>query len=302
MKVASNEKAGFDVDAYLENRRKEDDDFFEMLNEVATRFVEYLGSLNSRGEGIEKLKREFGMHYEGHSGPGNMACYDAKPRGLTLYRRGTAQIFRTWTEVYDMLCTIALNRVATGEGLDDDEDDEPEEKLPTVRWESRAVTPPQREQLLLYQLTNAGPRYTPAVYCGGAVFRKPAWAGQTGAELTGIAQQFSSWLKIPDPNSYGEEYIVEPPKELTPEELRKALAQSPIVSLPDTPAAWQTGKPTKEGYYAARISLYAKPLPSPRVLWWDGSLWINAVGDDIRQRPIDNAIHVEKWYPLPEED
>lgn len=288
-------RSSFDAESYLAERAKEDEQFFLWLTETARPFLAELEGMDTRQAGIERLKRRFGMQHSGHGGP-NMVEFDAAPKGLTLCHANDrrAKIFRTWTEVYDMLCLIALNRVANGEGLDDeDEDDEPEEKLPTVRWESRAVTPPQREQLLLYQLTNAGPKYTPAVYCGGAVFRKPAWAGQTGAELTGIAQQFSSWLKIPDPNSYGEEYIVEPPKELTPEELRKTLAQSPIVSSPDTPAAWHTGEPPKAGLYYCRLK-----WTKPTVLKWNPERKVfsyPASGGELTGELPD-------WYPLPEVD
>lgn len=272
-----NEKpGGFDVDEYLENRRKEDDEYFEMLSERAEVFVDAVSAVNSRSEGIETLKKTFGSCYE-HSGGPNMVCYDAKPKGLTLYheKRRKSQIFRTWTEVYDMLCTIALNRAAIG-GAWDDEDEE-EEALPVVRWESRAITPPQREQLLLYQLTNAGPKFTPAVYCGGAVFRKPAWAGQTGAELTGIAQQFSHWLKIPDPNSYGEEYRLAPPE-----------------SVPgtDTTPAWQTGKPPKAGLYYCKFGFSGKCS----VMKWlpDRECFVfpNTNGELSGELP--------EWWPLPD--
>ena len=76
-------------------------------------------------------------------------------------------------------------------------------------------------------------------------------------------------------------------------EKRKARAVKP------DPSTWQAGTPAAEGYYAVRLSMYDKPLAAPRVLWWDGESWINSVGDDIRQRPIDRALHVEGWSPLP---
>lgn len=67
------------------------------------------------------------------------------------------------------------------------------------------------------------------------------------------------------------------------------------------PYGWRTGTPETEGYYAVYMHLYDKALPAPRILWWDGGKWVNSVGDDIRQRPIDNALHVDQWLPLPEE-
>ena len=277
IKAGPKETAGWDVDAYLENRRKEDDDFFEMLSGVAKELIEPIDAVNSRSEGIEALKHRFRNYYA--SAYGMKPSITGSAKGLTLKARGYDQIFRTWTEVYDMLCTIALNRAANGCTWDENEEDEPEEEAPTVRWESRAITPPQREPLLLYQLTNAGPKFTPAVYCGGAVFRKPAWAGQTGAELTGIAQQFSHWLKIPDPHNYGEEYRLAPPEP---------------VSETDTLTCWQTGTPEKDGAYWCKIQCGKETKMQP-ARWYD---------DDWHFYNMDSTFMapVLKWHPLPEEE
>ena len=273
IKAGPKETAGWDVDAYLENRRKEDDDFFEMLSGVAKVLIEPIDSVNSRSEGIEALKRRFLNYYA--SAYGTQPYITGSAKGLTLKARGYDQIFRTWTEVYDMLCTIALNRAANGCAWDEDEEDEdeePEEEMPTVRWESRAVTPPQREPLLLYQLTNAGPKYTPAVYHGGAVFRKPAWSGQTGAELSGIAQQFSMWMQFPDPNSYGEEYKI------------AALAAAP---------AWQTGDPPEDGVYCCRLQTSGRALLT--LCRWLGDGWYLMTNDS------KIALECLGWWPVPKE-
>ena len=48
---------GWNVDGYLEHRRQEDDEFFEMLNEIANKFFWHLDALNSRQDGIEKMKK-----------------------------------------------------------------------------------------------------------------------------------------------------------------------------------------------------------------------------------------------------
>lgn len=66
------------------------------------------------------------------------------------------------------------------------------------------------------------------------------------------------------------------------------------------PYGWRRGgTPEAECYCAVYLTLYDKALPAPRVLWWDGEAWCNSVGDDIRQRRIDKALHVERWFPLP---
>ena len=279
---------GFDVDAYLENRRQEDDSFFEMLTEVAQPFVRTLAAINSRAEGIEKLKRDFGSCYYSHSGLGQDVCFRAKPKGLDLYRPGVSVIFRTWTEVYDMLCTIALNRAALGESWDeDDEEDEPEEEpLPVIRWEGRSVTPPTRELLLLYGLTNAGPKYTPAVYWGGSVFRKPAsilGRMAEGTELTGIAQQFTNWLRLPDPNAFDETFQVAPPEP----------AAVPGTDTANAGPIWQTGEPHEAGPYVTWCS-YRDFDPDYEVLWWDaGGYWTAFEGGS----PAEDKVLA--WSPAP---
>ena len=91
---------------------REDDDFFEMLVDVKDMFLKDLFALNSRAEGIERLKTKHGKTHHGGNGEAiwNFTC---KPTGLTLQRKeSTDPITRSWTEVYDLLCTIALNVAA----------------------------------------------------------------------------------------------------------------------------------------------------------------------------------------------
>lgn len=93
---------------YLAQRQEENDEFFEMLADVADRYIPDLGALNSRQEGIEKLKKE----HRHHSGCTASVDYTGSAKGLTMYRfapKNGPSITRSWTEVYDMLCTIALS-------------------------------------------------------------------------------------------------------------------------------------------------------------------------------------------------
>lgn len=282
-------RSSFDAEAYLREREEEDDEFFEMLSERSKVFIKELGSVNSRGEGVETLKRRFGSCYSGSSGP-NMVCYESKPKGLTLEHSGkrSNKIFRTWTEVYDMLCTIALNRAALGESWDkeDDEGKPEEEPLPVIRWEGRSVTPPTRELLLLYGLTNAGPKYTPAVYWGGSVFRKPAsilGRMAEGTELTGIAQQFTNWLRLPDPNAFDETFQVAPPEP----------AVVPGTDTANAGPIWQTGEPHEAGPYVTWCS-YRDFDPDYEVLWWDaGGYWTAFEGGS----PAEDKVLA--WSPAP---
>ena len=103
-----NSSPGWDAEAYLENRQREDDEFFEMMNEIADKFLWKLEALNTRQEGIERLKQNF----RNAGGTYITLSWNGDANGLVLKRPERAQIRRTWTEVYDMLCTIALNRSA----------------------------------------------------------------------------------------------------------------------------------------------------------------------------------------------
>jgi len=100
-----------ELEKYLQRRHQEDDRFFELLCKVAPMFFEELGAVNSRQEGIERLKDRFGrIHHSGNSYGPDHQC---SPKGLQLRRAICDKpILRTWTEVYDLLSTIALNDAA----------------------------------------------------------------------------------------------------------------------------------------------------------------------------------------------
>ena len=117
----------FDADAYLAQRKAEDDAFFEMLAEEADPFFDKLGAVNSRQEGIQLLKSVFGTDHTGwlHE----RVDVNCSPKGVRLWDAngtGETDIARTWTDVYDMLCTLALSRAACNKGAADPEDAEPE--------------------------------------------------------------------------------------------------------------------------------------------------------------------------------
>lgn len=109
----------FDAESYLAERAEEDLAFFEMLNEEADHFLKELGTRSSRQDGILMLKECLGRYH--HSW-----CYDrvdvqCSPKGVRLWDiNGPTDydITRTWTDVYDMLCTIALNRAAIDIGAE----------------------------------------------------------------------------------------------------------------------------------------------------------------------------------------
>ena len=90
---------------------REDDDFFEMLVDIKHLFMKDLVAMNSRSEGIEMLKMKHGKTHHGGFQCG--VDFDCRPTGLTMDRgSGDMSITRSWTVVYDLLCTIALNDAA----------------------------------------------------------------------------------------------------------------------------------------------------------------------------------------------
>ena len=133
-------RPSFDAEAYLAERAEEDRTFFEMLSEEADHFLKELGTVNSRQKGIQLLKENLGRDHSGW-------LYDrvdvnCSPKGVRLWDANgdsDADITRTWTDVYDMLCIIALNRAAINIGA------EPEDvsKMDTAEPEWMTGTPPR---------------------------------------------------------------------------------------------------------------------------------------------------------------
>ena len=120
-------RSSFDAEAYLAERAEEDDAFFEMLSEEADNFLENMGAVNSRQEGIQLLKECLGRDH--HSWLYDRVDVNCSPKGVRLWDANgdsDADITRTWTDVYDMLCAIALNRAAINIGAEpeDDEDED----------------------------------------------------------------------------------------------------------------------------------------------------------------------------------
>ena len=135
-------RAKFDAEEYLAERAEEDDAFFEMLSEEADPFLKHLDEVNSRQDGIQRLKEELGRDH--HSWLYDRVDVNCSPKGVRLWDANgdsDADITRTWTDVYDMLCTIALNRAAIG--IREDRDEEDEEDLSARPSASVEMTEPE---------------------------------------------------------------------------------------------------------------------------------------------------------------
>lgn len=116
-------RSSFDAEAYLAERAEEDADFREMLLGTADEFFECLCGVCNRQDGIAMLKKKLGALHAGwyHGGP----CVSCSPKGARLSGDGH-EITRTWTDVYDILCTIALNSAKINHGAEpEDEEDDP---------------------------------------------------------------------------------------------------------------------------------------------------------------------------------
>lgn len=88
----------------------------------------YLDGKTSRRDGIEALKKGPGFSHRGGS------CftwdYQCMPQYFSICIRQDPEIKRSWTEVWDAMAVIALERAA--EPDEDDEDDEPETSQPAA--------------------------------------------------------------------------------------------------------------------------------------------------------------------------
>lgn len=101
---------GWDAEAYMEERRREDEFFRECLWVEAPRFLQHLVGIRTRQNGIEMLKQALGKDH--HGWWINDFSVNCSPKGVRFWDGDDREICRTWTDVYDMLCTLALSRTA----------------------------------------------------------------------------------------------------------------------------------------------------------------------------------------------
>jgi len=121
------------VSGYLEQRAQEDEEYYDALQHVADRFLCSLAHLESRQHGIEQLKQNF--KHCGHAG--GAVDWQGTPKGLILNDLSEHPILRTWTDAFDMLCRIALDRAA--QALFEPEDDEDSEARSTSHANPRVA-------------------------------------------------------------------------------------------------------------------------------------------------------------------
>ena len=135
------ERTSAAVDEYLQRRAEEDEAFFEALLTAADSFLKCMGGEYTRQEGIERLKNNF--RHAGHLS--DEVDWQGSGKGLEVNSLGDRPILRTWTDVYDMLCSIALNRAWMAiTGAEDDGEMSKSDTGPA--WQTG--TPPRRGRYL----------------------------------------------------------------------------------------------------------------------------------------------------------
>lgn len=125
----------FDPEAYLEERAEEDLEFFRGLRDQADTFLTMVGRPESRQHGIETLKRN--CRSCGHTGSRNWAGSGV---GLTMNSLSKHPILRSWTETYDMICLVALERIAKEAGKKAARKDPPPSPAGGLTWSTGKPT------------------------------------------------------------------------------------------------------------------------------------------------------------------
>ena len=150
------------VDAYLEERTREDLIFRERLELVADRFLLEASGSASRQAAIDMLKNT--CRHRGCAG--GVVDWQGSGKGLTVDDLGPHPITRTWTETYDVLCQIAVSMLAgmirRGEDIFGDDEtragDVPDDvsRMDTAAWIEGDAPGTQGRYLCLVDLgTNA---------------------------------------------------------------------------------------------------------------------------------------------------
>lgn len=104
----SSTATSWDAEAYMSQRRQEDEDFYLMLGLEADHFLAQLTYVTSRQDGIQTLKEHFGRDHSGWYYDEVQVHCSMKGVELGCEDRAIPFIERTWTDVYDMLCRHVL--------------------------------------------------------------------------------------------------------------------------------------------------------------------------------------------------
>ena len=129
--------SSFDPEAYLEERAEEDREFFDGIRDHADLFLTMVGRPESRQHGIEQLKRN--CRQAGHAG-GAGRDWSGSGVGLTVNDLSSHPILRSWTETYDIICLVALERIAKEAGKKAARKDPPPSPAGGLTWSTGTPT------------------------------------------------------------------------------------------------------------------------------------------------------------------
>ena len=184
---------------YVKQLQKDDARFYSQLTKAADSFFSWFhvpSGYTTRRDLIDSMRETF-RHY---GSAGGAADYDCDNKGVVMDSLSKHPIRRSWTDVWDMLAIIALQRCIARQDAQESLDAERAhiqrerkslEAAPVIRWESRGSTPPEGKPILTVNMTNVGVIYRAAVW-DGQHFVDPA---NRKKELTGL--QFHMWMEIP---------------------------------------------------------------------------------------------------------
>ena len=127
----------FDPQAYLEERAAEDREFFEGIRDHADLFLTMVGRPESRQHGIEQLKRN--CRHAGHAG-GAGRDWSGSGVGLTVNDLSKHPILRSWTDTYDMICLVALEKISKEAGNKPARKDPPPSPAGGLTWSTGTPT------------------------------------------------------------------------------------------------------------------------------------------------------------------
>ena len=193
-------RSSFDAEAYLQERAEEDLAFYEMLEAEADNFLALMGAVLNRQDGIAGLKLTHGSSH--HGWLTDWVDVTCSPKGVRLldieHRHGGEDITRTWTDVYDVLCTIALSRAAADLcAADPDEDEASVSRMDTAAEPAWQTGTPQRNGRYYCRI-----RFADSPEDGGRVheqrgeWRDGGWWFFGEPEKYGI--QVVGWWPLPD--------------------------------------------------------------------------------------------------------
>lgn len=279
-----NNKKSLD-EAYI----SDSDNFFRMLiphsMDLLKEIDRRLPNGGTRNEGISVIRER--NRYSYSSAYKKRAEFEGSPKGLTLKKPKAKAIFRSWNEVYDMLCSIAIQLAvtapspeaapATGTAASQKQ----EISMKYLGW--LTGTPPDRVKCWAKFMDEETSRDFSMMATYDAEM-DAWWSGANIGKYSTIDQTCIGWWPLPEDNA------PDIPGDLTPQASANPISESSAAPT------WHTGRPEKDGTYWCEFQ-EGNTCKSKRMLakWHDGEWYFHKIKATIGSSAL-------RWYPLPEED